>query len=140
MNKSTYLDSHVFGIHLVPEWCDNNWKNLSPLSEPVGKLTNTTVHVFTDPVLSIGGTCQNYREVDESTGKHVEYFVQRKECRELHVLAGHPVQLNWRNYPEHTTMKILKEIRKMMTEEQGRIIFTFTYPLKRYINKERRHS
>ena len=111
---------------MVPEWCDNNWKNLSPLSEPVGKLMNTTVHVFTDPVLCIGGTCQNYR-VEESIGKHVEYFAQSKEYRELHDLAGHPVQLNWRSYPGHTTTKILQEIRKMMAEEQGRIIFTSTF-------------
>ena len=37
LNNLTYRDPEVFGMHLVPEWCDNNWKQIASLSEPVGQ-------------------------------------------------------------------------------------------------------
>ena len=49
---------------------------MSPVSELVGKSTNTTENVFTDSVLCLGGRCQ----LNENLGKHTEYF----EYRELH--------------------------------------------------------
>ena len=46
--------------------------------------------------------------------KHLEYFVQGTEYRELHDRTGHPVQFDWRHYPGHTTTKIFQEIEKIM--------------------------
>ena len=48
-------------MRLVLECCDDNWKNFSLLSEPVGESTNTSVCEFTDSVLCLGGRCQGYR-------------------------------------------------------------------------------
>ena len=61
LNKLTFRDSQIFGTHLVFDCRDNNRKHISLislLSEPVVKITHTTVYVFTDPVLCLGGRCQ----------------------------------------------------------------------------------
>ena len=47
LNKFTYRDSKIIGTHLAPEWCDDKWKHVSLLSEPVGKFTNITENVCT---------------------------------------------------------------------------------------------
>ena len=70
-NKLTFRDSQVFGTHLVLDCRDNNRKHISLislLSEPVVKITHTTVYVFTDSVLCLGGRCQGYPWLNESMG------------------------------------------------------------------------
>ena len=115
-------------MHLVPEWCDDTWKHISPLCETVGKLTNTTLYVFTDSVLCLGGGCQEYPGPMNAWETLIEFSVQSKEYRELHDLTRHPAQFDRRISPERTTTKILQELKTMMakntspSEFRGRII------------------
>ena len=53
-NSFTYRDSWVFGMQLTLGWSNNNWE----ISEPIWKLTNTTLYVFTDLFLCRGWRCQ----------------------------------------------------------------------------------
>ena len=102
MKNLTYRHSQVFGFHLALVWCEGNWRHISLLSEPIGKLMNTTVYVFTNSVLSLGFKLK--------TDKYIKHFVQRTVYRELYDFAGDPVQFDWRIYLAHTTTKILQDI------------------------------
>ena len=46
---------------------------------------------FSDSLLCLGGTCPVFLGSVKACETHVEYFVQSKECRELHDLTGHPL-------------------------------------------------
>ena len=75
------------------------------------KLTNTKVEVFTDSVPCLGGRCQEYSSSVKALGKHIEYFVQSNEYRELHDLTNHRVQFDWRICPGPRNTKISKRSR-----------------------------
>ena len=129
LHNFTYRDSQVFGMHLVLEWCDDNWKNTSLLIEAVWKLTITTQYVFTDSVLYLGGRRQEYPSPMKAWEKH-RMLCANTRCREIHDLAGQLVQFDWRIFLGRTTTKITQEIKKMKAENkpspseiQVRIIF-----------------
>ena len=46
--------------------------------KPVGKITSSTEHCFTDSVLCLGGRCQEYRSLMKAREKHIEYFAKQR--------------------------------------------------------------
>ena len=98
LNNLTFCDAHGFG----PELCASRSKIISPLSEPDGKLTKTTVCA----ILSFGGE-------DGSMDKSSRTF-RLTNCSRSYI---------------HTATKIHRQIKEMMTEpcpsQTGFQLYTF---------------
>ena len=60
----------------------------------------------------------------------IEWFMKSPEYRGLRSIDGEPVKIEWKNFPGHTTLQLLREIQKIMEENriqreqfEDRIIF-----------------
>ena len=48
----------------------------------------------------------------------MEWFTKSPEYRELDCIDGEPVELEWENFPGHTTLQLLREIQTTMEENR----------------------
>ena len=87
------------------------WRSTVLLCDKAIEITNAKTYVFADSVLCLGGISTEANRID-----------------------GEPMAFEWKNFTGFTTMGILEEIHKLMTELQceteqfkGRIIFMSMY-------------
>ena len=64
----------------------------------------------------------------------INWLMNSSPCRELDRIDGEPMEFEWKNLPGFTTLQILTEIQKIMTETEcepeqftGRMIFMSMY-------------
>ena len=83
------------------------------------KLSKASVHVHSDSVHCLGNTHAHPHSIEVWTQK-IEWFTKRHEYRELDRIDGEPVEFEWNIFPGHTTLQLLREIQKAMTENRIR--------------------
>ena len=82
-------------------------------------------------MLCLGGISDELVEAWES---RIKGFLETRHLKNLDRIDGEPMEFEWKNFPGFTTLKILHEVQKMMTESKcepeqfkGRIIFMSVY-------------
>ena len=105
-----------------------SWRSTSFLCDKAFEITNAKTFVFADLVLCLGSVRDQL--VEAWKNKIIQYF-ENRDLTDLNRIDGEPVEFEWTRF---TTLGILEEIRKMMTELQceleqfkGRIIFMSMY-------------
>ena len=107
------------------------WKATTLQCDKVVEITNAKTYVFSDSVLCLGGISDRPVEAWEN---RIKWHLETCYLRDLNRIDGEPMEFEWTNLPGFTTLKILDETQKMMTELQcepehfiGRIIFMSLY-------------
>ena len=93
--------------------------------EEVIKLMKANVCVFSDSVLCVG-KMREYPYSNHEWAYRLSWFKSTQQYRELYGIDGEPLEFEWKVFPGHTTLLILREIQeflKTLDHFQGRIIF-----------------
>ena len=69
------------------------------------------VHVFSKSVLCVGGRIAEYPQSVNSWTYKIEWFTHTTPCREPDRTDGKPVVFEWKIFPGHTTLKLLREVQ-----------------------------
>ena len=105
--------TEIRGISLI-YWHENSRKRTTLLTDQAVRLSTAKAYVFSDSVLCMG----RISESPVSAWKEkVDRFMNSSHCRELDRIDGEPMEFEWKTFPS-TTLGILGEIQKMMTEIQ----------------------
>ena len=122
--------TEITGITTI-DWQQLMWRETTLLTDKAVQFATEKNRVFSDSVLCLGGISQEPVEAWESK---IKWFIESRHFRELDRIDGEPMEFEWKNFPGFTTLGILDEIQKMMTELkcdpehfQGRIIFMPVY-------------
>ena len=107
------------------------WRETTLLCERVVQIANSKTDAFSDSVLCLGGTST---EPVKAWKDRIKWFLETRYLKDLDRIGGEQMEFEWKNFPRFTTLQILDEIRKMMTESKcepeqikGRIIFMSMY-------------
>ena len=106
-----------------------NWPRLTGSS--LCRFANFKTYVFSDSVRCLGAISDETVEAWES---RIKWFLETRYLKDLDRVDGEPMKFEWTIFPGFTTLGILDEIQKMMTESKcepehfkGRIIFMSVY-------------
>ena len=104
----------IHGISLII-WQDKSWNRTTMSNDRAVQLTTAKVYVFSDPVLCMG----RVPNTPVSAWKEqLEWFMNSSQYREFDRIDGEPMEFEWTNFPGFSTLQILAEIEKMMTETE----------------------
>ena len=86
-------------------------------------------YVFSASALCLGGISD---EPVKAWKSRINWFWETRYLKDLDRIDGEPMEFEWTNFPGFTTLGVLDEIQKMMTESkcepfQGRNIFMSMY-------------
>ena len=80
-------------------------------------IKTTKVFVFSDSVHDIGGRSLAYPESVRECGRHIGYFVNRNEYRELHDLSRHRVEPRRRSFSFPGKSHIREYVQRHIVEQ-----------------------
>ena len=108
------------------------WKEPTLSTDRAVQFATAKTYVFSHPVLGLGGISDEPVKTWES--KINKWFVETRYIKALDRIDGRAMEFEWKNVSGFTTLGILDEIQKMMTESKcdpeqfkGRIIFMSMY-------------
>ena len=114
-----YRDQEIHGLEEAVGWTSGHWRMCSLLDRELAAQFTSKMHVLSDSVLSLGGTCQEHLEAAKHWGNHrIRIFVRSPEYQPYYDITGIPVECVWKIYVGKTTNEILQRIQTMM-EEKG---------------------
>ena len=107
------------------------WRSTTPLCDKAIEITNAKTYVFADSVLCLGSIRD---QPDEVWKNKIMWYLENRCLKDLSRINGEPTEepteFEWKMFPGFTTLGILEEIQKILTESQcepeqfkGRIIF-----------------
>ena len=104
----------IQGISMI-DCHQRSWQRTTLSADRAVQLSTSKTYVFSCSVLCMGKTSQNPISARK---EKIEWFMNSLQCRELDRIDGEPMEFEWTNFPGFTTMQILAEIQKMLTEIQ----------------------
>ena len=103
------------------------WSSTTLPCDKAIEITNAKTYVFSDSVLCLGSISD--QPIEAWTNK-IKWYLETRYLRNLNRIDGEPMEFEWKIFQGFTTLGVLEEIQKMMTELQceheqfkGRIIF-----------------
>ena len=120
----------ITGIPVI-DWQQQMWQRTNLLTDNAVQFATAKTCVFSDSVLCLGGISP---DPVRAWKDKINWFMESRQFRELDRVDGGADGVRVENFKGFTTLGILAEIQKMMTEIkcepkhfQGRIIFMSTY-------------
>ena len=114
------------------EWPQPMCRETTLLTDRAVQFATDKTYVFSDSMLGLGGISDEPVKAWESMINKL--FLETRYLKALDRIDGGPMEFEWTNFPGFTTLGILGEIQKMMTESKcepeqfkGRIIFMSMY-------------
>ena len=118
--------TEITGLTTI-DWKQPIWKETTLLTNRAVQFATAKTYVFSDSVLCLGGISDDPVQAWES---RIKWFLETRYLQDLDRIDGEPMEFEWKIFPRVTTLGILDEIQKMMTESKcepeqikGRIIF-----------------
>ena len=106
------------------------WRSTTLLCDKANEITNAKP-TYSDSVLCLGSISDQPVEAWKNT---IKWYWENRYLKDLDRIDGEPMELEWKIFSGFTTMGILEEIQKCMTELQcapeqfkGRLIFMSMY-------------
>ena len=75
------------------------------------------VNVYTDSLLCLGKFHEHLHSIEARKPK-LEWFMKSREYRELDGIDEEPVEFEWKKFPGHTTLELLREIQRTLAENR----------------------
>ena len=126
----TILSGEITGLTTI-DWEQPMWKETTLLCDRAVQIANSKTFVFSDLVLCLGTLSD---KPVEAWKDRIKWFVETSYLKDLDRIDGEPMEFEWKIFPGFTTLGILTEIQKMMTESKcepeqfkGRIILMSSY-------------
>ena len=91
------------------------WRETTLLTDRAVQFATAKTSVFTDSVQCVGGISTEPIQAWESK---IEGVLETRYLNDLNRIDGEPMDFEWEIFPGFTTLQILDEIRKMMTESK----------------------
>ena len=89
------------------------WRSTSLLCDKAFEITNVKTYVFAESVLCLGSMRD---ELVEAWKNKIKWYLENRYLKDLNRIDGEPMEFEWKIFPGFTTLGILKEIQKFMTE------------------------
>ena len=83
------------------------------LTDRAVQFATAKTNVFSESVLCLGGISTEPVKAWES---RIKWFLETRYLKDLDRIDGEQMEFEWANFPGFTTLQILDEIQKMMTE------------------------
>ena len=120
----------ITGLSTI-DWKQPMWRETTLLCDRAVQIANSKTYVFSDSVLCLGNI--SVKPV-ESWEDRIKWFLETRYLKDLDRIDGDPMEFEGTFFPGFTTLGILAEIQKIMTESKcepeqvkGRIIFLSMY-------------
>ena len=103
-------DKEVFGLNTI-DWGLSPWRSCTLAHEHIVKQLKAKLYVFSDSVLCLGGNGPVYPKSSEPWANIIWYYTSTSQYRELDNIGGAPVVFEWKMFPGHTTLDLLRKVR-----------------------------
>ena len=97
------------------DWKQPVCKETSLLCDRAVQIANSKTYVFSDSVLCLGNISDKPVEAWED---RIKWFSEARYLKDLDRIDGEPTEFEWNIFPGFSTLGILAEIQKMMTESK----------------------
>ena len=91
------------------------WRSTNLLCDKAIGITNVKTNVFADSVLCLWSVSD---QPVEAWKNKIKWYLENRYLKDLNRIDGEPMEFEWKIFPGFTTLGILEEIRKFMTELQ----------------------
>ena len=122
--------TEITGLTTI-DWQQLLWRETTLLTDRAVQFAIAKNFVFSGSVLCLGGISYEPVKAWES---QIKLCLETRYLKDLDRIDGEHMEFEWTNFPGFTTLGILDEIQKMMTESKcepeqfkGRIIFMSMY-------------
>ena len=106
--------SEITGLTTI-DWRQPVWKETTLLTDRAVQFVAAKTYVFSDSVLCLGGISDEPVEAWES---RIKCFLATRCLKDLDRIDGEPMEFEWTIFPGFTTLGIVDEIQKTMTESK----------------------
>ena len=129
--KKSITDQTEIASLSTIEWDVPMWRATTLLTDQAVQIMNSKTNVFSDSVFCLGRISD---QPVQAWKNKIQWYLETRYLKELDRIDEESMEFEWKLFPGFTTLGILSEIQKMMSELkcepeqfQGRIIFMSMY-------------
>ena len=118
--------------HTTIDWQQPLWRETTLLTDRDVQFATAKTYVFSYSVICLGGISTENQSMHGKA--RLKWFLETRYFKDVDRIDGGPTEFEWKKFPGFTTLGILDEIQKMMTESKcepeqlkGIIIFMSMY-------------
>ena len=106
--------AEITGLTTI-DWQQRVWRETTLLTDRAVQFANAKTYVFSDSVLCLGGISAEPVKAWESK---IKWFLETRYLKDLDRIDGEQIEFEWTIFPGFTTLQILDENQKMMTDSK----------------------
>ena len=107
-------ETEISGLTSI-DCTEPSWRSTTLQCDKAIEITNSQTYVFSDSVQCLGGISN---QPVEAWKNKIRWYLENRCLQDLDRIDGEPMEFEWKIFPGFTTLGILDEIQKLMTELQ----------------------
>ena len=113
VTEKLIMDQAVIGGLTTIDYKEPAWRSTTLLCDKSIKIKNAKTYIFAELVLCLGGISD---QPVEAWKNKIRWYLETRYLEDLDRIDGEPMEFEWKNFRGFSTLEILEEIQKLMTE------------------------